>query len=152
MGRLLDSHSPFTRACMGEKMGRRGRKTPWLRRYCYSNEAGSRMKPPWPEVCVGLRLSPSTLQSRLASCKCLFIFERRKKKGLSSTKGKKIDLMEGIKGVKLHWCLESCKLSLEENARGAEWGEIIVMENVSVVWAVILLTKIVTAAYIHETL
>lgn len=35
---------------------------------------------------------------------------------------------------------------------GAEWGEIIVTENVSVVWAMILLTKIVTATYIHETL
>lgn len=65
------------------------------------------------KVCIGLRLSPlpSSIRNCLASCKCLFIFEAEKK-GLSNTKGKKIDRMEGIKGVKLRWWLESCKLGL----------------------------------------
>lgn len=44
-GRLLNSHSFL----LGPAWGRRAGRTPWLRRYCYSNEAGSWMEPPWPE-------------------------------------------------------------------------------------------------------
>lgn len=46
---------------------------------------------------------PSSIPNCLASCKYLFIFGgEKKKKSLSNTKGKKIDRMEGIKGVKFH--------------------------------------------------
>lgn len=61
------------------------------------------MKPPWPEVCIELRLSPCPPSSQTAwrhASVCLSL--GGEKKVLSSTKGKKIDRMEGIKGVKLH--------------------------------------------------
>lgn len=112
----------------GGKGERRGGKTPGLRRYCYSNEAGSWMKPPWPAVCVGLRLSPCpspSIQNCLASCECLFIFGGEKK-GLPNTKGKKTYRMEGIKGVKLPWCfarLQFCKLGFAMGQCRGCWME-----------------------------
>lgn len=89
----------------------------------------------------------------------LFVYLWRRKKGLSNTKGKKIYRMEGIKGVKLPWCfacLQFCKLGLGMGrCRGCWMERNDCNENVSATWAtyaMILLTKVLTATYIHETL
>lgn len=96
MGRLPNSHRG------GRKKRRRRRgKALWRRRYCYSNEAGSWARPPWLMDDLGVVHAPP-VQNCPVTCKCFSLGKKKKK---PDTKGKKTYRMEGIKGVKLPWCV-----------------------------------------------
>lgn len=143
---------------MGEKSREKGRENPLTEKILLFKWSGQLNE---ATLASSLRWGSGFLHApfhpKLPGVMQVFVYLWGRKRGLSDTKGKKMHRMEGIKGVKLPWCFEClqlCKLGLGQ-CRGCWMERNNCKENGSAMWAasaVILLTKVLTATYMHETL